>query len=112
MDPNVQAVISKHAERASRGMKKYGVTTERGDLSFLDWMKHLQEELMDAAVYIERLIQEGDKVQKASETIADLMDERRALLKRLEEDVRVDAIGSVFSPRSPDLEEISPFAVS
>jgi hypothetical protein len=30
---------------------------ERDDLSRLDWLKHTQEELMDACVYLEKLIQ-------------------------------------------------------
>lgn len=55
MDEHVERVIARHRERAARGLAKYGVTTERGDLSFIDWLTHLQEELMDAAVYIERL---------------------------------------------------------
>jgi hypothetical protein len=28
---------------------------ERDDLNFLDWLTHLQEELLDAAVYVEKL---------------------------------------------------------
>tara|TARA_B110001454_G_scaffold194106_1_gene195424 strand:+ start:1599 stop:1832 length:234 start_codon:yes stop_codon:yes gene_type:complete len=36
-------------------MNKYGVNTERTDLSILEWLQHLQEELMDATVYIEKL---------------------------------------------------------
>ncbi len=35
---------------------------ERGDLSTIEWLVHLQEELMDAAVYVERLIKEFEKV--------------------------------------------------
>jgi hypothetical protein len=31
------------------------VNTERQDLSNLEWLQHLQEELMDASVYIEKL---------------------------------------------------------
>lgn len=53
-DPNVQAVIVKHLERAATGLKKYGVTTET--LSQPEALKHLQEELMDAAVYLEAFI--------------------------------------------------------
>lgn len=53
VDRNVQAVIDRHLERAAKGYRKYGVTTERGDLSLDDWLTHLQEELMDATVYIE-----------------------------------------------------------
>jgi hypothetical protein len=36
-------------------MIKYGVNTERTDLTTLEWLQHLQEELMDASVYIEKL---------------------------------------------------------
>lgn len=57
-DVNVAAVIDKHSTRAARGLAKYGVTTERGDLSTTEWLGHLQEELMDAAVYVQRLLAE------------------------------------------------------
>jgi hypothetical protein len=36
-------------------MIKYGVTMMRDDLSSLQWLNHLQEELMDATLYLERL---------------------------------------------------------
>lgn len=55
MDKNVTKVRKKLADRANVGLKKYGVTTERRDLSLLDWLNHLQDELLDAAVYVERL---------------------------------------------------------
>jgi hypothetical protein len=32
---------------------------ERRDLDWLDWITHLQEELMDAVLYIERLKEEN-----------------------------------------------------
>lgn len=47
-------------KRAEMGKGKYGVTMERTDLSYLDWIKHLQEELMDAAVYLEKIRTELD----------------------------------------------------
>lgn len=53
VDRNVESVRTKMLERSAVGLAKYGVTTERGDLSHADWLKHLQEELMDATVYIE-----------------------------------------------------------
>jgi len=56
MDRNVEAVCSKHRIRAEKGLQKYGVDTTRTDLSLTDWLVHLQEELMDAAVYAERLL--------------------------------------------------------
>lgn len=55
MDRNVEAVRQRLAKRAEAGLKKYGVTTEREDLTLIEWLQHLQDELMDAAVYVERL---------------------------------------------------------
>jgi len=51
-------VCKKIQRRAAVGKKKYGVTMERGDLNLQEWLTHLQEELMDAAVYVQRLIEE------------------------------------------------------
>lgn len=59
MDKNVNKVRKKLADRAATGLQKYGVTTERRDLSLLDWLNHLQDELLDAAVYVERLKSEA-----------------------------------------------------
>lgn len=52
------AVASKLKTRALAGLAKYGVTMERTDLSRLYWLIHAQEEAMDLAVYLERLIQD------------------------------------------------------
>jgi hypothetical protein len=49
-------VIAKIEERAEAGFKKYGTTMIRDDLSFQEWLTHLQEELMDACVYVERIM--------------------------------------------------------
>tara|TARA_R110001592_G_scaffold199293_2_gene447770 strand:+ start:2256 stop:2477 length:222 start_codon:yes stop_codon:yes gene_type:complete len=54
-DKIVQAVIEAYKERSKVGIEKYGKTMEREDLSALDWLQHLQEELMDATLYIESL---------------------------------------------------------
>ena len=57
-DPIVDSVIEQFKERSKKGIKKYGTTLERNDLSMLDWLQHLQEELMDAVCYIEKLKQD------------------------------------------------------
>ena len=53
-----EQVIEQIRQRAARGKEKYGVTLERDDLSVLEWLQHLQEELMDATTYIEKLKEE------------------------------------------------------
>jgi hypothetical protein len=54
-DPILLRVLAKYYERSEIGIEKYGRTLDRDDLSFLDWLTHLQEELMDATLYIEKL---------------------------------------------------------
>ena len=53
--------MAKIYNRAIMGKAKYGVTMERTDLTTLDWLVHTQEEAMDSAVYLERLIQDEKK---------------------------------------------------
>jgi len=55
MDPIVETVISNYRERSDTGIRKYGTNLMRTDLDFGQWLTHLQEELMDATLYIERL---------------------------------------------------------
>jgi hypothetical protein len=54
-DKIVQTVVEAYKKRSEVGIAKYGKTMEREDLSALDWLQHLQEELMDATLYIESL---------------------------------------------------------
>lgn len=54
-DRFVQQVKEKFEQRSQTGIKKYNTTLERTDLNFVEWLNHLQEELMDATLYIERL---------------------------------------------------------
>ena len=54
-DKVVKAVIDKYQERSEIGQEKYGTTLERDDLPTIAWMQHLQEELMDATLYLEKL---------------------------------------------------------
>jgi hypothetical protein len=54
-DKIVEQVVSKFNERSQRGITKYGSTLERNDLDVVDWMNHLQEELMDAILYLDRM---------------------------------------------------------
>ena len=56
IDTNVESVRQKLLERSKVGISKYGVTTNRTDLSTLQWLKHSQEEAMDYCVYLERII--------------------------------------------------------
>ena len=57
-DTIVEDVIGSFKQRSEVGIKKYNKTMDRNDLSSLEWLQHLQEELMDATLYIEKLKKE------------------------------------------------------
>lgn len=65
-DPIVLKVMTKFYDRSQRGIEKYGTMLTRTDLNFIDWLTHLQEEMMDAALYCERLKHEYKKNQNAA----------------------------------------------
>lgn len=54
-DKFVDKVIDNFKQRSQTGIEKYGTTLERDDVDLLGWLTHLQEELMDATLYIEKL---------------------------------------------------------
>lgn len=71
-DPVVERVVTKFVSRSDVGYKKYGVTLEEDQSRIFEWLNHLQEELMDAVLYL----------QKAKEVYSeDLMD---AVIRRIE----------------------------
>lgn len=50
-DKNVEAIRQKLLDRSQVGLSKYGVTTERTDIDFVGWLDHMQQEMMDGAIY-------------------------------------------------------------
>ncbi len=77
-DPVVRNVVNKFVERSNVGYQKYGRTlhNERteGHKNLLGYLNDIQEELMDAILYI----------QAAREEIRDLSEE--ALIKKFDEE--------------------------
>jgi len=53
IDPIVEAVREKLRQRSAVGIKKYGTTLAENNTD--DFLNHLQEELMDGILYIEKL---------------------------------------------------------
>ena len=60
-DPVVKRVVNKFVSRSDVGFAKYGVTLQDDPSKMFEWLNHLQEELMDAVLYL----------QKAKETYTD-----------------------------------------
>ena len=57
-DSILLAVIAKYYLRSEKGQQKYGTNLDRKDVDLVGWLNHLQEELMDATLYIEKLKKE------------------------------------------------------
>lgn len=69
------SVISELQRRSAVGLKKYGVSVgDRKDLPLSQWLKHLQEELLDASVYIEkaRTLDNSDELNRLRQENAQL----------------------------------------
>lgn len=55
-DENVQAVADRMRARARVGLRKYGTDTTRADFDACAWLRELQAELLDGAIYCEAAI--------------------------------------------------------
>jgi len=53
-DPVVEKVVNKFVDRSNVGYKKYGVTLREDPSEMFEWLNHIQEELMDAILYIQK----------------------------------------------------------
>ena len=53
-DPVVERVVDKFVSRSDVGFKKYGVTLDKDPSEMFEWLNHIQEELMDAVLYIQK----------------------------------------------------------
>jgi dihydrofolate reductase len=48
-------VIAQIKQRQAAGLAKYGTSMRRTDLSVHDWIQHAKEELLDGAIYLQKL---------------------------------------------------------
>lgn len=51
-----ETVIEKFRKRRNIGRAKYGTSMERVDFRSTEWLNHAQEEAMDLAIYLEKLM--------------------------------------------------------
>lgn len=66
IDPIVTSVQDKLAARANEGIQKYGNTMVEANWSEENILQEIQEELLDAAVYIEKSLWKITKLKKKS----------------------------------------------
>jgi hypothetical protein len=61
-DQIVLEVIEKYSKRSEVGIAKYGTTLETNNKD--NYLKHLQEELMDATLYLQKLMDQNKEITK------------------------------------------------
>ena len=54
-DPVVERVVDKFVSRSDVGFAKYGTTLQDDPSKMFQWLNHLQEELMDAVLYLQKV---------------------------------------------------------
>jgi hypothetical protein len=76
-DPVVHRVVDKFVSRSDIGYKKYGVTLDEDKSNIFQWINHLQEELMDAVLYLQKLKEES--TEELQQTLLDSFNEEEAI---------------------------------
>jgi hypothetical protein len=66
-DEIVDQVVNKYYMRSVVGIKKYSTTLETNNKD--NYLKHLQEELMDATLYIQKLIDQNREITELVKSI-------------------------------------------
>ena len=93
-DGVVQSLIKRFLSRSAKGIDTYGMTLEQNRMPVKDWNLYLQEELMDASLYLEKLRsvheETDESVKKLSKKIRDCQNKTDSLredLAKMMEDV-------------------------
>jgi hypothetical protein len=73
-DPVVQCVVNKFVDRSDVGFAKYGKTLRDDDADVFAWLNHVQEELMDATLYIQRLKEEITNLREEKSLLREIND--------------------------------------
>jgi hypothetical protein len=73
-DPVVQCVVNKFVDRSDVGFAKYGKTLRDDQSDIFVWLNHLQEELMDATLYLQRLKEEISTLREEKALLNELND--------------------------------------
>jgi hypothetical protein len=67
MDKIVQQVVQRYQSRSDVGVRKYGTTLEGNNKD--NYLRHIQEEMMDATLYIEKLITQKEEITNLVKSI-------------------------------------------
>ena len=62
-DSIVDSIIDKFIQRSVVGKAKYGTDMDRKDLSLTEWLQHSIEEKMDDILYMQRALNELERLE-------------------------------------------------
>ena len=68
IDEVVENLVCKFRRRSLVGVQKYGTTLDENNLSLKQWVVHTQEELMDASLYLNKIIMVLQKMDDDDES--------------------------------------------
>ena len=68
VDPVVEDLVCKFRSRSLLGIQKYGTTLDDNNLSLKAWLTHAMEELMDASLYLNKIIMVLQKMDDDDES--------------------------------------------
>jgi hypothetical protein len=68
-DPIVDQVVTKFQQRSSVGIEKYNTTLQQNNKD--NYLLHLQQELQDATLYIEKLLTQNAEITNLVNTSID-----------------------------------------
>lgn len=93
-DSIVESVKNKYTDRSIRGIEKYNSTLDENSTD--NFLQHLQEELMDATLYIEKHLsvkdQKLDMVKQFNKTFSLLSSKNPVLISKEESDLRYNLL--------------------
>lgn len=85
LSKTLTTVLENFIQREATGLRKYGTTVDRDDLTPEEWVKHHEEELMDAILYNRRQFQELLAYKRASTELVERLNKLAHKKRRFEE---------------------------
>lgn len=67
MSKLLDQLITEFQSREERGLRKYGTSMDRTDLSLSEWVQHALEEAMDLSLYLTKIKQQLNDTQRLSD---------------------------------------------
>ena len=105
-DGVVQSLIKRFLSRSAKGIDTYGMTLEQNRMPIKDWNLYLQEELMDASLYLEKLRslheETDESIKLLSKKIRDCQKKADSLRGDLEKMID-DVLGTDLQPELVDI---------